>query len=103
MLLTNEDVKALLSIRRDDRKLTPAARTTLLKISEMAAKPRQPKPSTELGELPHKPSDAAFLAVKILEPFKESSLYDHYRDDEDDPFTDDEFDTMLETLKTLAD
>lgn len=39
MLLNDSDIKALLTIRRDDSDLTPAARATLLKIKEKREHP----------------------------------------------------------------
>lgn len=50
-----------------------------------------------------KTSEAAALALRILKPFQESSLYNHYRDDDEDPFTDEEFDAMIERLEVIAD
>jgi hypothetical protein len=45
-------------------------------------------------------SDAIELALSILEPFRESSLYDDYQ--AEDGWTDDQFQTALDVLKATV-
>lgn len=44
--------------------------------------------------------DSLALALKILEPFQDSSLYADYQ--KEDGWTDDEFDTMIVTIRTAV-
>lgn len=42
------------------------------------------------------------IALAVLEPFMDTSLWEDYADDDDEGFTAEEYDTMLDELRAIA-